>query len=82
MKFGNGLCDRVPTHTKNGNGKDDNYLLEFPVFPDGHAYNFNKKPKDDPGAARVIYTYPQKVFCGVVSHTNGNQGDLRLCRRV
>ena len=81
IKFGKVEYDRVLTRTKDGNGKSDNYLLEFPVFLAGHAYNCNKKPKDDPGAARVIYTYPRKIFCGVVSHANGNQGELRLCRR-
>lgn len=61
-------------------GKDDHYLLEFPTFPDGHDYKFDsKKPKEDPGPARVIYTYPNKVFCGIVAHQRGNQGDLRLC---
>ncbi|EAL86071.1 hypothetical protein LV164_003814 [Aspergillus fumigatus] len=80
IKFGKADCDRPPKHSQNGMGKDDHYLLEFPTFPDGHDYKFDsKKPKEDPGPARVIYTYPNKVFCGIVAHQRGNQGDLRLC---
>ncbi|ODM15334.1 hypothetical protein SI65_09275 [Aspergillus cristatus] len=36
IKFGNGECDKPPSHSSNGSGKGDHYLLEFPVFPDGH----------------------------------------------
>ncbi|BCR90236.1 major allergen and cytotoxin AspF1 [Aspergillus chevalieri] len=80
VKFGNGECDKPPSHSSNGSGKGDHYLLEFPVFPDGHEYKYNsKKPKEDPGPARAIYTYPNKVFCGIVAHTQGNKGDLVLC---
>jgi ribonuclease/clavin/mitogillin len=77
ITFGNSDCDAPPKHK---GGSDDHYLLEFPTFPDGHEYNYNSKfPKDDPGPARVIFTYPHKTFCGIVSHTMGNLGDLKLC---
>nr|AAB66601.1 a-sarcin precursor [Talaromyces resedanus] len=80
IKFGKSDCDGPPKHSKDGNGKSDHYLLEFPTFPDGHDYKFDsKKPKEDPGPARVIYTYPNKVFCGIIAHTKENQGDLKLC---
>ncbi|KAF8906979.1 Ribonuclease/ribotoxin [Gymnopilus junonius] len=58
-------------------------LLEFPVFADGHLYNADSKPKDDPGAARGIFTSPNKDYCGVVAHKgigqDANKGDLLLC---
>ncbi|KAF7596408.1 hypothetical protein BBP40_001715 [Aspergillus hancockii] len=55
-------CNKPPKHSKNGEGKTDHYLREFPVYQDGHQYNFDKKPKEDPGEARIIYTYPHKTF--------------------
>ena len=54
-------------------------LLEFPVFADGHLYNWNSKPKDDPGPVRAIYTSPGKDYCGVIGHETGNMGPLKLC---
>lgn len=58
-------------------------LLEFPVFKDGHLYNAESKPKDDPGAARAIFTSPNKDYCGVIAHEGvgkeANKGDLLLC---
>lgn len=64
------------------------YLLEFPVLQTG-LYNAQKgHPKEDPGAARVIFIAenqpsPHKIFCGVVAHAgegkNANKGHLQLC---
>lgn len=80
ITFGNGECDKAPKHSENGDDPGDHYLLEFPVMADGGYYDYNsKKPKADPGPARVIYTYPHKDFCGIVAHTDGNQGELVLC---
>lgn len=82
ITFGNGECDKAPNHSSHGSGHKDHYLLEFPVFEDGHEYKYDsKKPKEDPGPARAIYTYPNKDFCGIVAHTDGNQGDLVLCSK-
>ncbi|CCX17131.1 Similar to Ribonuclease alpha-sarcin; acc. no. P00655 [Pyronema omphalodes CBS 100304] len=68
IKFPSGKCKGVK-------------LLEFPVFADGHLYPYDVKPKADPGPARVIFTYPSKDFCGIVSHTlPNNGGPLALCR--
>ncbi|KAL2219486.1 alpha sarcin precursor [Thermoascus aurantiacus ATCC 26904] len=81
IKFGKGACDRPPKHSKNGDAKDDHYLLEFPIYSDGHLYKYDKRPKERPPVARVIYTYPHKDFCGIVSHTHGNTGPLVPCRK-
>ncbi|KAI5785758.1 clavin precursor [Pyronema domesticum] len=63
-----------------GSGKGGQHpptLLEFPVFEDGHFYNYNKgHPKPDDGYNRVIYSYPNKEFCGIIGHTDkGKKGD-------
>ena len=48
----------------------------------GTYYDANKKPKQDPGPARVIYYMPGKTFCGIVGHEDGNKGDLKLCNKL
>ncbi len=81
IKFPNKKCNFRPRHTT-GTHMDDRYLLEFPVFPDGRLYPHEKKPKEKPGPARVIYTWPNKDFCGVVAHTERDStGPLQLCRK-
>lgn len=43
-------------------------LYEYPVFSDGHAYEYqSRRPKDDPGHIRGI-TNQNKRFKGVVAH--------------
>lgn len=55
-------------------------LQEAPVFSDKHVYNFDSKPKDDPGPARVVYTTVNRDFCAIISHTEPNNGgDFALC---
>jgi hypothetical protein len=61
-----------------------NELFEFPVFGDGHLYNWNTKRNDrdgeNPGPARVLYTKFSKDFCGVIAHNGpGNIGDFHIC---
>ena len=74
VKFANPKCNR------DGKGKRQQTLLEFPVFPDGHQYPFNSKPRANPGNARVIFTSPSKDFCGVISHTEkDNKGRFAWC---
>ncbi|KAF9224787.1 ribonuclease U2 [Gyrodon lividus] len=68
-----------PNSKCNFKATSTNFLLEFPVFADGHLYPFDVKPKADPGPARAIFTYPSKDFCGVIAHTEANQGPLVLC---
>ncbi|KAI9753907.1 MAG: hypothetical protein M1815_005951 [Lichina confinis] len=80
-------CNMETKHTDGGMGPDDRYLLEFPIRPLDETprkppYNFDSKPKDDPGPARVIYTSPHKHFCGIISHTKGNEGELVLCKNT
>ncbi|KAF9224792.1 Ribonuclease/ribotoxin [Gyrodon lividus] len=72
IKFPNNKCNNLAHGT---------ILLEFPVFADGHLYAWDAKPKPDPGPVRAIYTNPSKDFCGVVAHTEGNQGPLELCTK-
>ncbi|OJD38023.1 ribotoxin [Diplodia corticola] len=67
------------SHCNDKNAK----LLEFPVFADGHLFQYDEKknPSDASwvGPARVIYTMPSKDYCGVMAHTTGNKGDFELC---
>ncbi|CCX04823.1 clavin precursor [Pyronema domesticum] len=71
IKWANKKCN---TGSGKG-GREPPLLLEFPVFADGHFYPYNTgKPKPDPGNNRVIYSYPNKDFCGVVGHTKKNNG--------
>lgn len=79
IKFPVGQCNKPPKHSKNGDAKDDHYLLEFPLKRNGKLYPFDKKPKELTEPARVIYTWPDKVFCGIVAHTEGSNGPLELC---
>ena len=59
-------------------------LYEIPVFPDGRPYNLDsKKPKDDPGPARAIYSNPGNLFCNVIAHEGpGNEGPFEECDRL
>ncbi|OJD33081.1 ribotoxin [Diplodia corticola] len=68
---------------KNCNAKDVT-LLEFPVFKDGHLFEYDqKKPADKTkiGPVRGVFTYPHKDFCGVMAHTEkDNKGNFALCQ--
>ena len=55
-------------------------LLEMPIFPNGKNYNFNSKPKEDPGPIRAIFSNPGKLLCNVIAHIGpGNTGDFEEC---
>ncbi|KAI7226587.1 hypothetical protein KC330_g8759 [Hortaea werneckii] len=56
-------------------------LFEFPVFSDGHLYDWTSaRPKDNPGPARVLFTTPSKDFCGVIAHDGpGNTEPFHIC---
>lgn len=68
-------------------------LLEFPVLPDGHLFPWNQpNPPADPGPVRAVFTFPDKVFCGVMVHDGiarnrhnpqegANEGPFKLCTR-
>lgn len=44
-------------------------VFEAPVYADGKLYPFTVKPKQNPGAFRVIYTDDKdKHYCGMISH--------------
>lgn len=43
ITFGNSDCDKAPSHSSHGSGSSDHYLLEFPVFTDGHEYKYDSK---------------------------------------
>lgn len=47
-------------------------LYEYPVFSDSHTYDYQKKPKENPGHIRGI-TNQNKRFKGIVAH-NGEDG--------
>ncbi|CAI7603347.1 unnamed protein product [Penicillium viridicatum] len=79
IKFPGKICNKPPKHSSEGSGKDDNYLLEFPLKSNEELYPYDKKPKEPTEPARVIYVYPHRVFCGIVAHTKGNEGPLELC---
>ncbi|KAF2636433.1 Ribonuclease/ribotoxin [Massarina eburnea CBS 473.64] len=64
-------CNKAPT--------DKTYLMEFPIESAGKFYDAGKKPKADPGPARVIFHYPSKTLCGLVGHESGNTGPLNFC---
>jgi len=53
-------------------------LLEFPVYTDGHLW----KKREDPLIARVIFTDPGKVLCGIIGHPNAKKDhdrSFKLC---
>ncbi|KAK2875607.1 hypothetical protein FQN49_001567 [Arthroderma sp. PD_2] len=59
-------------------------LREYPVFQaEGARYNFDSRPKDNPGPFRVIATAETRLYCGVISHDgendNPNAGNFHLC---
>ena len=63
-------------------------LLEMPVFPDGHLYRWdavrNGPGGEDPGPARAVYAAPGGAmqFCGLIAHTDGNEGYFDKCEEV
>ncbi|KAJ3101333.1 hypothetical protein HDU97_001427 [Phlyctochytrium planicorne] len=62
-EFGNG------EKLKFAKGCGGSSLREAPLLLNGHTYNYNSHhPRDDPGPVRVIFTYPGKKFCGIITH--------------
>jgi hypothetical protein len=70
------------------------YLVSIPVFADGHQFSSgsanasakehehhskeNKTTEED--SARAVYTYPDKVFCGIVAFNKvGAKEELVVC---
>lgn len=67
------------------------FLTALPVFPGGHHSSFNSS-KEHPhkgnktfeegnsGPAKVVFTYPDKVFCGIVANSKvGDKKELVFC---
>jgi hypothetical protein len=67
------------------------HLTALPVFPGGHQFSFNSS-KEHPhkgnktfeegnsGPAQVVFTYPDKVFCGIVAFSKvGDKKELVFC---
>ncbi|DAA77092.1 TPA_exp: Ribonuclease [Trichophyton benhamiae CBS 112371] len=60
-------------------------LREYPVFQQHHkVYNYNSRPKENPGPFRLIATKDSRHFCGIISHDgighNPNAGLFHLCK--
>jgi hypothetical protein len=62
-------------------------LYEYPVQRDGNGYNFNSKPKENPGPFRTV-TNQNKRLKGVMCHDgdlktmNPNKGFFHLCKEM
>ncbi|EFR00782.1 hypothetical protein MGYG_03786 [Nannizzia gypsea CBS 118893] len=59
-------------------------LREYPVFMEQHKlYDYDSRPKMNPGPFRVIATKETRLFCVIISHdgqgTNPNAGNFHLC---
>ncbi|KAG2421801.1 hypothetical protein HFD88_005777 [Aspergillus terreus] len=81
LKFPVAHCNNPTKRSKGGGGINDHYLLEIPISPQDHPYPFGNRADPQFGLARVIYTYPDKTFCGIVAHPRGSQGALELCQQ-
>ncbi|KAF2666549.1 hypothetical protein BT63DRAFT_457498 [Microthyrium microscopicum] len=67
-------------------------VLEFPILEkkgnkDPPDYAWNKKPKQDPGPCRIVYSETDGHFCGIMCHkvrdsSTGNDSDkgFNLCK--
>lgn len=67
--------------------KEGTTLYEYPVMQrEGEAYNFDSKPKDDPGPYRAI-TDQDNEYQGVICHDGdeksgrANGGNFHRCER-
>ncbi|KAF8850065.1 hypothetical protein BDZ45DRAFT_208989 [Acephala macrosclerotiorum] len=55
---------------------------EYPVFQNGNSYNYNSKPKDNPGPFRGITNQNgnyRATICHDGAGTNPNAGNFHLC---
>ncbi|EGD87887.2 hypothetical protein H112_04359 [Trichophyton rubrum D6] len=60
-------------------------LREYPLFQRHHKkYDYDSRPKQDPGPFRVIATKDTRLYCGIISHDgmghNPNAGLFHLCK--
>ncbi|EGE03885.1 hypothetical protein TEQG_02918 [Trichophyton equinum CBS 127.97] len=60
-------------------------LREYPIFQQHHKlYEYDSRPKMDPGPFRLIATKDTRRYCGIISHNgighNPNAGLFHLCK--